>query len=162
MTFEKDAWYGPQGHEPRLDLTSVSSRDLRWYCFLGAWRIEHGTTDISPPWGWTPLFDAFYTVLYVMEFARTGTERVQVGFTENDERIRLKHRGDDLVLSPTYTQAEITCPTAEFTDAGRDFIQRELGGLVARHPALALNPVVRQLTDEAGLTLAGGTERPGP
>ncbi|MGW1818631.1 hypothetical protein ACWCQM_34345 [Streptomyces sp. NPDC002125] len=160
MTFEGDACYGPQGHESRLDLTTVSSRDLRWYCFLGAWRIERGTTDISPPWGWTPLFDAFHTVLHVMDFARAGTERVQVGFTENDERIRLEHRGDDLVLSPTYTEAEIACPTAEFIDAGHDFIERELGGLVTRHPALALNPAVRQLADEAGLTLGRGTELP--
>ncbi|MGW0782127.1 hypothetical protein [Streptomyces sp. NPDC002913] len=97
-----------------------------------------------------------------MEFARPGTERVQVGFTENDERIRLEHRGDDLVLSPTCTEAEIARPTAEFTDAGRDFIERELGGLVARHPALALYPAVRQLSDEPGLTLAEGTELPGP
>lgn len=153
MAFSADAWYGPQGHESRVDLTTVSRSDLRWYCFLGAWRIEHGTTDISPPWGWTPLFDAFYGVRDVMESASEGAMHDRIDFTENDEHIRILCRGDDLVLSPTYTEAEIVCRVDEFVEAGRDFIRRELAVVVADHPALAMNPTARQLADEVGLAL---------
>ncbi|MEV4335260.1 hypothetical protein AB0K02_32990 [Streptomyces sp. NPDC049597] len=153
MAFSADARYGPQGHESRLDLTTVSRRDLRWYCFLGAWRIEHETTDISPPWGWTPLFDAFYGVREVMESAREGAEHDWIDFTENDEQIRIVRRGDDLVLSPTYTETEIVCSVDAFVDAGRDFIRRELAAVVAAHPALARNAAARQLADEVGLEL---------
>lgn len=123
------------------------------HCFLGSWRIEHGTTDISPPWGWTPLFDAFYGVLEVMESARKGAEYDWIDFTENDERIRVVRRGDDLVLSPTYSEAEIVCPVQDFIDGGRDFIRRELAAVIAGHPALAMNPTARQLADEVGLHL---------
>ncbi|ALC20740.1 hypothetical protein ACH46N_18240 [Streptomyces pristinaespiralis] len=153
MAFAEDSWYGPQGYESRVDLTTVSRSNLRWYCFLGAWRIEHGTTDISPPWGWTPLFDAFYSVREVMGSAREGAEHDWIDFTENDEKIRIVRRGDDMVLSPTYAEAEIVCSVDEFVDAGRDFIRRELAVVVADHPALAMNPTARQLADEVGLAL---------
>jgi hypothetical protein len=141
MACSADSWYGPQGHESRVDLTSVSRRDLRWYCFLGAWRIGHGAIDISPPWGWTPLFDAFYGVRDVMKSAREGVAHDWIDFTENDERIRIVRRGDDLVLSPTYT------------DAGRDFIRRELAAVVVEHPLLGKNPAAQELAAEVGLVL---------
>ncbi|MGN9794769.1 hypothetical protein ACTMTU_27205 [Streptomyces sp. OZ13] len=153
LAYSADARYGPQGHESRVDLTAVSRSDLRWYCFLGAWRIEHGGIDISPPWGWTPLFDAFYGVRDVMKSARDRVAYDWIDFTENDERIRIVRRGDDLVLSPTYTDAEVVCRVDEFVDAGRDFIRRELAVAVADHPALATNPTARQLADEVGLVL---------
>lgn len=41
MAFAEDSWYGPKGYETRPDLTTVFRCDLRWYCILGAWRIEH-------------------------------------------------------------------------------------------------------------------------
>ncbi|MDQ0845195.1 hypothetical protein [Streptomyces sp. V1I6] len=153
MAFAADPWYGPQGYESRVDLTAVSRRDLRWYCFLGAWRIEHGAIDISPPWGWTPLFDAFYGVRDVMKSAREGVAHDWIDFTENDERIRIVRRGDDLVLSPTYTDAEIVCRVDEFVDAGRDFIRRELAAVVVEHPLLGKNPAASELAAEVGLVL---------
>jgi hypothetical protein len=121
MACSADSWYGPQGHDSRVDLTSVSRRDLRWYCFLGA--------------------------------AREGVAHDWIDFTENDERIRIVRRGDDLVLSPTYTDAEIAPRVDEFVDAGRDFIRRELAAVVVEHPLLGKNPAAQELAAEVGLVL---------
>lgn len=31
MAFVEDSWYKPQGYEYRLDLTTISRSNLRWY-----------------------------------------------------------------------------------------------------------------------------------
>ncbi|MEU2154586.1 hypothetical protein ABZ532_06120 [Streptomyces sp. NPDC019396] len=153
ISFSPSDDYAAHGRERRqgADLAAVSRADLRWHYFLGRLSISHSGTEIGPPWGWVPLFDAMYCVQQVVVFAQGGEALGRIDFTENDESIGFElERNGSLRVVPTYRESELRCSVAEFVAAGAEFIRRELGRVMAEYPALAGNEHACALAEEVG------------
>ncbi|MFD5424266.1 hypothetical protein [Streptomyces sp. NPDC127084] len=157
ISFSPSADYAAHGRERTQggdDLATVSRADLRWYYFLGHLSITHSGTEIGPPWGWVPLFDAMYCVRQVMDFAQGGDALGRIDFTENDESISFERdQAGGLRMSPSYlaAESELRCPAAEFLSAGTGFIRTQLLRVMTDYPDLTRNHDTRALARDVGL-----------
>ncbi len=158
ISFSASADYGPSGYEHRRgeDLANVSRADLRWYYFLGSFRIVHEGVDIGPPWSWVPLFDLVYSLQSAVVFVEGGEAIDRIDSTEKEEAIVLVRNGPEFRMLPTYVSSELTCSVSEFTSATRSFVRSELRRVTVEYSSLARNSHVLEIAGSVGLEIIPG------
>jgi hypothetical protein len=147
ISFSPSPDYGPYGRERYQgeDLSRVSRADLRWYYFLGSFRMMHRGVDIGPPWTWVPLFDLIYGLRNAVAFTVGKSDVSRIDFTENAEAIDLALDGGEVRLLPTYTTSSISCSVLDFESGVDSFLRHELARVISEYPSLGQNGDVASL-----------------
>ena len=127
--------------ENSTDLATADETDLRYFAATGDIILREGEIDLSARWGWIPLIDFALALREIAEALSETDESETFEFTDSDATIQFERKAQELVVSASYVRGEFRVPLTVFTEQVKDFGRRLDRELLAKRPALGLNPV---------------------
>jgi hypothetical protein len=123
------------------DLAAAEEADLRYYAVPGDIILRKDQTDLSARWGWIPLIDFALALREIADAlaVRDGTEIFE--FTESEATLQFERKGQELIISGSYSPGGIIVPLSVFKEQARAFARRLDRELLTKHPELGRNPI---------------------
>ncbi|MFT9790233.1 hypothetical protein ACMZ5E_28910 [Streptomyces rhizosphaericola] len=127
--------------------SAISEMDLCYKYFeVRAELVVDGVEVISGQ-GYLPLVDLALSLRHALNRLSSGEDSA-IGFTENDEVIRLRREGDLVVITSSKHDWRVSVDREELVDTFLEFLREAYYHLTGFTPGLANNPVIRVFSPE--------------
>ncbi|MFE7129728.1 hypothetical protein ACFVIM_02600 [Streptomyces sp. NPDC057638] len=140
-------WRDTWGKACQVSPAAISEIDL-CYKYFGV-RVElvvDGVEVISGQ-GYLTLVDLALSLRHALNRLSSGEDSA-IGFTENDEVIRLRREGDRVVMTSSKHDWRVSVDREELAGAFVEFLREAHSRLTGFVPELADNPVIRVFSQE--------------
>jgi hypothetical protein len=128
----------PVGWEHRRDVSAASRGELLWYFFPVSLGMRSNGEAWETGFSWVPVLHFGLSLLHICESLDGSPEaHAKYGFTESDDTLEFRRRGDVVTVESSFDPTVITCTLAELRIAAKTFVGKVLSELGSVYPALA-------------------------
>jgi hypothetical protein len=126
-----------------VDWARADEATLRYQALMGNQIFLIGEADFSARWGWVPLLDFAASLVKIAQNLIAGKVESVFEFTESDAQLRFSLRGNNTLITSSYSNARAVVPLAELEKAASLYAERVLRDAIKLYPALERNPSLR-------------------
>ena len=131
----------------RAATTTVTDSDLRYSLFPGDVAFVVGECDFSANWGWVPILDFAYGLLWILDDLDESETR-HFEFTESEAIIEFRLTDGIVHISATYAPYAATCRLSELIAEARAFARKVVEDIRMLSPQVAASPAFIALTNQ--------------
>lgn len=127
-------------------LASATDDDFRYALFTGDVVLESDDTKIELCWGWIPLLDFAYSLMYISNSLRTKKNALEpFEFTESDAILLFQKEKNVLTISTSFSSDKIQIDFSAFSCSIETFHSELITKLSLEYPSLLFNSSFKRL-----------------
>ncbi|MEU1081602.1 hypothetical protein ABZ368_15390 [Streptomyces sp. NPDC005908] len=121
--------------------SAISEMDLCYKYFGARAKLVVDGVEVISGQGYLTLVDLALSLRHALNRLSLGEDSA-IGFTENDEVIRLRREGDIVAITSSKHEWRVSVDREELVDAFVEFLREAYSRLTGFAPGLADNPVI--------------------
>jgi hypothetical protein len=129
---------GRTGWEHRCEIARATRDELLWHYFPSSVGMRGGGSSWETGFTWVPVLHFGLSMVQICETLAAAEEvDARYGFTEADESLWFRRRGESVTVQASFDDAVIRCPLVDLQSATKAFARKVISELASIYPALA-------------------------